>query len=159
MMKVGRKVGQTDYDYEAIRGMASLGVRYSAIASAMGCSLKTVLRAVNSDKNGDVKSRKRSYTLMLSDDGDINSRYHDLASAIVLLAVNDLREAVRREVRTGRGAEEAASLAHWFSTPWAQMLCAACKVDAPSVPATIRRQEVDRLEKRRGREFGHIACA
>lgn len=158
-MRCGRKAGQTDYDYDAIRGMASLGVRYSAIASAMGCSLKTVLRAVNSDKNDDVKSGKHTYTLKLSDDGDINSRYRDLASAIVLLAVNELREAVRREVCTGRDVDEAASLAHWFSTPWAQMLCAACKVDAPSVPATIRRQEVDRLEKRRGREFGHIACA
>lgn len=149
-MRRGRKPGQGNYDYGAIRRMASLGVSYSAIADAMGCSLRTVRRAVNCDNDYGVKLCKCPPTLQLSGNGDITERYRDLASAIVLLAVNDLREAVRHEVRTGAGADEAASLAHWFLTPWAQMLCAACGVDAPSVPAAIRRQEAERMYKRLG---------
>jgi hypothetical protein len=149
-MRRGRKAGQGNYDYGAIRRMASLGVSYSAIADAMGCSLRTVRRAVNCDNDYGVKLCKRPPTLQLSGDGDITERYRDLASAIVLLAVNDLREAVRHEVRTGKQSAEAASLAHWFTTPWAQMLCAACGVDAPSVPAAIRRQEAERMYKRLG---------
>lgn len=149
-MRVGRKVGQTNFDYGAIRAMDALGVRHSAIAAAMGCSLVTVRRAVRSDKNGGVKSGKRPYTLQLNDEGDINARYRDLASAVVVLAVNDLREAVRRDVRKGEQSAEAASLACWFSTPWARTLCGACGVDAPSVPATVRRQEAERLAERLG---------
>lgn len=147
---MGRRSGTTDFDYDAIREMDAQGVRHSAIAAAMGCSLVTVRRAVRGDKNGGVKSRKRPYTLQLNDEGDINARYRDLASAVVVLAVNDLREAVRREMRTGKGAAEAASLAHWFTTPWARTLCGACGVDAPSVPAIIRRQEAERLAERLG---------
>lgn len=147
---MGRRSGTTDFDYAAIREMDAQGVRHSAIAAAMGCSLVTVRRAVRGDKKGGVKSGKRPYTLQLSDAGDINARYRDLASAVVVLAVNDLREAVRREMRTGKGAAEVASLAHWFTTPWAQTLCGACGVDAPSVPAIVRRQEAERLAKRLG---------
>jgi len=147
---MGRRSGTTEFDYGAIREMDAQGVRHSAIAAAMGCSLVTVRRAVNSAKNGGVKSGKRPFTLQLNDEGDINARYRDLASAVVVLAVNDMREAVRRDVRKGEQSAEAASLAHWFSTPWAQMLCAACGVDAPSVPATIRRQEAERMYKRLG---------
>ena len=147
---MGRRSGTTDFDYGAIREMDAQGVRHSAIAAAMGCSLVTVRRAVNSAKNGGVKSGKRPYTLQLNDEGDVNARYRDLASAVVVLAVNDLRESVRREMRTGKGAAEAASLAHWFQTPWARTLCGACGVDAPSVPAIVRRQEAERLAERLG---------
>ena len=147
---MSRRSGTTYFDYGAIREMDALGVRHSAIAAAMGCSLVTVRRAVNSDNKGGVKSKKRPYTLQLNDEGDINARYRDLASAVVVLAVNDLREAVRRDVRKGDQSAEAASLAHWFSTPWARTLCGACGVDAPSVPATVRRQEAERLAERLG---------
>ena len=148
---MSRRSSSTSFNYDAIREMDAKGVRHSAIAAAMGCSTRTVNRAIRDDNNGGVESRKRRpYTMQLNDEGDLNARYRDLASAVVVLAVNDLREAVRREMRTGKGAAEVASLERWFSTPWAQTLCGACGVDAPSVPAIVRRQEAGRLAERLG---------
>lgn len=148
----------SEEERDLIIAMVGKGMTPQAVAAKTGRSTRTVYRVAHgvgqaTRRQGGVKSAskdRRDYMLGMSDAGDINARYRDLASAVVVLAVNDLREAVRREMRTGKGAAEVASLAHWFTTPWAQTLCGACGVDAPSVPAIVRRQEAERLAERLG---------